>query len=53
MRETELQWNTTKDLHVPYSKVSLRMTLSYNDTKHLAASATAELLLKIFRCYIQ
>jgi len=45
-RSTSLQWNTNRDLHTPYSKVSFRMTLSdlelrseiLSDTKHRATS---------------
>jgi len=39
----QLQWNTNRDLHTPYSRVSFRMTLSdvgaiFDDTKHCVVS---------------
>ena len=41
--QIQLQWNTNRDLHTPYSRVSFRMTLSdvgaiFDDTKHCVIS---------------
>ena len=48
--EVQIQRNTNKDLNTSYILVSFRMTLTevgkFNDTKHRAVSATAELLVR-------
>ena len=54
---TNLQWNSM-DLHMPYSKVLARMTLSdpewlseiFDDTEHRTVSATAELFVQYSPC---
>jgi len=51
--QTYFQWNTNRDLHMPFSTMSFRMTLSdlewlikiFDDMKCRAVSATAELFV--------
>jgi len=43
VRHTQLQWNTNRDLHTPYSTASFRMNFEwlseiFNDRKHSAIS---------------